>query len=92
VTGSQVNANLKNFSPGKHVSCDRKSQAAVNRLVRKNRKELMAARIPGISIDGTNGSITLLVQSISLLRHIKKHIDPAGPSHLNEHQTFCLGF
>jgi hypothetical protein len=92
LTGSQVNANLKNFSPGKHVSSDRKSQAALNRLVRKNRKELMAARIPGINIDGTNGSMTLLVQSISLLRHIKKHTDPTDPYHLNEHQTFCLGY
>ncbi len=94
LTGSQINANLKNFSPGKHVSSDRKSQAALNRLVRKNRKEL-AARIPGINIDGTNGSMTLLDQSnesISLLRHIKKHIDPTDPYHLNEYQTFCLGY
>jgi hypothetical protein len=49
--GSQVHANLKKFSPGKHVGSDRKSQAAVNRLVRKKRKEIMAACIPGINID-----------------------------------------
>jgi hypothetical protein len=61
--GSQVHANLKNFSPGKHVASDRKSQAAVNRLVRKKRKELMAARIPGINLDDIEGAMIRLAQS-----------------------------
>jgi hypothetical protein len=64
--GSQVHANQKNFSPGKHVASDRASQAAVNRLVRKHRKELMAARIPGINLDDTEGAIFRLAQSLSL--------------------------
>ncbi len=68
--GSQVHANLKNFSQGKHVASDRKSQAAVNRLVRKKRKELMAARIPGINLDDTEGAMVRLAQSLSLSRHI----------------------
>jgi hypothetical protein len=46
-----MHANLKNFSPGKYVPSDRKSQDAVNRLVRTNSKELMAERIPGINLD-----------------------------------------
>jgi hypothetical protein len=90
--GSQVHANLKDFSPGKHVASDKANQASVARLVRKHRKELMAARIPGINLDDTEGAIVRLAQSRSLSRHIKKHNDPADPYHLNEHQTFCLGY
>ena len=90
--GSQVHANLKNFSPGKHVASDRKSQAAVNRLVRKKRKELMAARILGINLDDTEGAMVRLAQSLSLSRHIKSHNNPDDPYHMDEHQTFCLGY
>ncbi len=90
--GSQVHANLKNFSRGKHVASDRKSQAAVNRLVRKKRKQLMAARIPGINLDDTEGAMVRLAQSLSLSLHIKRHNDPADSNHINEHQTFCLGY
>ena len=64
--GSQVHANLKNLSPGKHVASDKASQAAVARLVRKHRKELMAARIPGINLDDTEGAMVRLAQSLSL--------------------------
>jgi hypothetical protein len=37
MVGSQVHANLKNRSPGKHVPSDKRSTAAVDRLVRKER-------------------------------------------------------
>jgi hypothetical protein len=90
--GSQVHVNLKNFSPGKHVASDKASQAKVARLVRQHSKELMAARIPGINLDDAEGAMVRLAQSLSLSRHIKKHNDPADPYHLNEHQTFCLGY
>jgi hypothetical protein len=90
--GSQVHANLKNFSPGKHVASDKKSQSAVNRLVRKKRKELMAARIPGINLNDTEGAMVRLAQSLSLSRHIKRYNNPADPYHMNEHPTFCLGY
>jgi hypothetical protein len=63
--GSQVHANLKNFSPGKYVASDTKSQAAVNRLVRKTRKELMTARIPADSPAPT--SMTPKAQWLGLL-------------------------
>jgi hypothetical protein len=69
--GSQVHANLKNFSPGKHAGIDRKSQTAVNRLVCKKRKELMAERVPGINLKDTEGTMIRLAQSLSLSRHIK---------------------
>jgi hypothetical protein len=92
MVGSQVHANLKNFSPGKHVPNDKRSTAAVNRLVCKERKGLMADHIPGIIVDGPNGAMVQLAQSISLARFIKKHNDPTDPYHLDEHQVFCLGF
>jgi hypothetical protein len=92
MVGSQVHANLKNFSPGKHVPSDKRSTAAVDRLVRKERKVLMADRIPGIIVDGSNGAMVKLAQSISLARFIKKHNDPTDQYHLDEHQVFCLGF
>ncbi len=52
----------------------------------------MADRIPGIVVDGSNGAMVQLAQSISLARFIKKHNDPTDPYHLDEHQVFCLGF
>jgi hypothetical protein len=55
MVGSQVHANLKNFSSGKHVPSDKRSTAAVDRVVRKERKVLMADCIPGIIVDGSNG-------------------------------------
>jgi hypothetical protein len=56
----------------------------------------MAARIPGINLDDTEGAMTRLAQSLSLSRHIKKNKNPSDQYHLesilDEHQTFCLGF
>jgi hypothetical protein len=37
----------------------------------------MAGRVPRINLDGTNGAMTRLAKSLSLLRHIKKHNDPS---------------
>jgi hypothetical protein len=74
-------ANLKNFSPWKYVPSDKKNQSAMNQLVSKKRKELMVALIPGINIDGTEGAMTQLAQSISRLRHIKKHDYPGDHYH-----------
>ncbi len=70
--GSQVHANLNNFSPGKHVGSDRKSQAAINRLVRKKRKELGIIRnllkfwemFPNSELLGTFGNFWELLGTI----------------------------
>ena len=90
--GSQVRVNLKNLSPGKHVPCDRRSRNAVDRLVRQKRKMLMASRVPGVAIDDTEGAMTRLSQSLSFLRHINKHNDPADPFHFQLHEPYCLGY
>ena len=92
MTGSTVHANLKNFSPGRQVPTERRSMEAVNRLVRKQRKSLMAARIPGQSIDGSEGSMTKLAKSLSLKTALKRHNDPEDEYHMDAHQVVCLGF
>ena len=92
MTGSTVHANLKNFSPGRQVPTERRSMEAVNRLVRRQRKLLMAARIPGQSIDGSEGSMTKLAKSLSLKTALKRHNDPEDEYHMDAHQVVCLGF
>jgi ribosomal protein L30E len=64
--GRQVHDGMLDFSPGKHIPYDRRTQGAVNRLVRKTRKEVMARRIPGVGVDGTEGSMNRLAESLSL--------------------------
>ena len=90
-TGSAVHANLKNHSPGKRVASDLKSMGAVHRLVTKTRRKLMSERVDGIELDGSEGCMTELAESLSLKRFIERHNDPADPFHLDEHQTVCVG-
>jgi hypothetical protein len=59
-----VQSNIKNFSPGKRVASDQCSRGAVDRLVSKTRRELMAKRVPGIERDGSGGSMTQLAESL----------------------------
>jgi hypothetical protein len=68
--GSQLHANLESFSPGKRVPFDSRTQKAVTRLVRNERKEIMAKRVPGIDLDGTEGSMHRLADSICLIKLI----------------------
>ena len=53
LVGSQVHAGLENFSPGKRIPFDSRSQKAVARLVRTERKDIMAERVPGIDLDNS---------------------------------------
>ena len=57
LVGSQVHAGLENFSPGKRIPFDSRSQKAVARLVRSERKEIMAERVPGIDLDNSEGAM-----------------------------------
>ena len=68
---SEVQLNLKNFSPGRRVANDSRSSEAVRRLVSKTRRELMADRVPGVELDGSEGSMTELAESLSLERFIQ---------------------
>jgi hypothetical protein len=66
--GSQVHATLENFSPGKRVPFDRRSQKARVLLVRSEQKEIMAERVPGIEVDDTESSMNRLADSICLIK------------------------
>ncbi len=57
MVGSQVHAGLENFSPGKRIPFDSRSQKAVARLVRSERKDIMAERVPGIDLDNSEGAM-----------------------------------
>ena len=91
-TGAAVHSNLKNRSPGNHVRSDKRSFRAVDRLVSNTRRELMAGRVDGVDIDGSEGSMVQLAESLSLKRFIERHNDRDDPFHLDEHQTVCVGY
>jgi hypothetical protein len=75
---------MLDLSPGKHLPYDRRTQSAVGRLVRKTRKDVMG-------VDGSEGSMNRLAESLSLSKLIERHNDPDDPFHLEEHQPVCLG-
>jgi hypothetical protein len=89
--GSQLQASLENFSPGKRVPFDRRSQKAVARLVRGERKEIMAERVPGIDLDNTKGAMNRLADSICLIKLLARHNDPSDDFHMDEHQVVQVG-
>ena len=91
-SGGAVHANLKNFSPGRHVPTDRRSMEAVSRLVRQSRKELMAERVPGLKIDGSEGTMTKLAMSLSLKTAIERHNNKDDEYHMDAHQVVCCGY
>ncbi len=61
------------------------------RLARNERKKIIANRVPGINIDGTDGSMNRLVNSIFLIKLIARHNDPADDFHMDEHQVIQVG-
>ena len=91
--GSQVISNLQNFSPGKQVPFDMRSRNAVNQLVRRTRHHIMTERVPGIKLNGSEGSMNQLAESLCLVKVLERHNDPADSFHmsLSEHQVVCLG-
>ncbi len=91
--GSQVQANLENFSPCKHVPFNQRSQKAVDHLVWKERKQLMAEKVPGIGIHGTEGCMnSLIAESICLVKLLANHNDAADDFHMDEHQVVQFGY
>ena len=55
--GTQVHASLQNFSPGRRVPFDQRSRKAVDRLVRRTRQKVMAERVGGIALNGSEGKL-----------------------------------
>ena len=89
--GSQVHASMQNFSPGRRIPYDARSRQAVARIVRKTRAEVLQDRVPGITLDGSEGSMNRLADSISLVKLLKRHNDPADSYHMDEHEVVCVG-
>jgi hypothetical protein len=85
--GSQIHASLENFSPGKRVLFDRISQKAVERLVRCERKEIMAEWVSGIDIDDTEDSVKRLAYSICPIKLIARHNVHADDFHMDESES-----
>jgi hypothetical protein len=71
--GTQIHASMQNFSPGRHIPYDRRSRNAVDRLVRKTRRSVMERRIGGIDLDGSEGAMNKLAESLSLVKLLEKH-------------------
>jgi hypothetical protein len=85
--GGAVHSNLKNFSPGRHVASDLRSRSAVNRLVCKERLQLLAYRVHGNDIDGTGGAKLTLAINLLLSKFISQHNDPENAYHLDPHEV-----
>ncbi len=88
-----VLCNLDSLIPDKRLPFDAHSSRAVGRLVDSTRRELLPKNIPvGIEIDGSEGAMIQLAESVSLSRLIARHNDVHDRFHLDEHQPKCLGF
>ncbi len=90
--GRQVHDSMLDCNPDKHLPYERRTQSAVGRMVRKTRRDVMAKCIPGVGVDGSEGSMNRLAESLSLSKIIERHNDPDDPFLLEEHQQVCLGY
>ena len=82
---------MDNFSPGRRVPYDHRSRGAVARLVRTERASVMEKSFPGIKIDGSEGSMNELAESVSFEKLLLRHNDPTDSFHLDAHQVVSLG-
>ena len=59
---------------------------AVSRMVRREHLAIMAARVQGQKIDGSEGAMTKLAKSLSLKTAIERHNDPNDEYHMEAHK------
>ncbi len=59
--------------------------------MRKTRADVLQDRVPCITLDGSEGSMNRLADSISLVKLLKRHNDPADSYHMDEHEVVCVG-
>ncbi len=52
----------------------------------------MAERVPGVDLDGSEGSMVQLAESLSLKNFIERHNDPTDAFHMDELQPVCCGY
>jgi hypothetical protein len=74
--GSQIHTSMQNFSPGRHIPYDKRSRKAVDRLVSKTRRDVMSRRAGGIDLNGSEGAMNQLAESLSLVKFLERHNDP----------------
>jgi hypothetical protein len=74
--GTQSHASMQNFSPGRHIPNDKRSRNAVSRLVSKTRRDVISGRAGGIDLDGSEGAMNQLAESLSRVKFLERHNDP----------------
>jgi hypothetical protein len=95
--GPQVHADLQNFrlfSPSRrHGAVFRLISAAGKLLIGPSKKTEggHGRSSRGLDLDGTEGSMNELAKSLSLVKFLEIHKDPADPLHMGKHQTVCVG-
>ena len=89
--GLQIHANLQNFSQGRRVPYDARSRAAVARLTRHERALVLEETVPCSKLDGSEGSMDELADSLFLERLLARHNDPNDSFHMDEPQVVCVG-
>ncbi len=91
--GSVVVDHSKKISPLKRIPVTDKNVSATSRMVRQEwRVVLSSDLLDGITIDGSNGSMTQISEELSLPRLIQLHNDPNDAFHLNVHQPVSCGY
>jgi hypothetical protein len=86
----------KKFSPLKRIPVTDKNVRATSRMVRQEQRVVLSGNLlDGITIDGSNGSMTQISEALSglsLPRLIQRNNDPNDAFHLNAHQPVCCGY
>jgi hypothetical protein len=72
---------MQNFSPGRHIPYDRRSRKAVDRLVRKTRREVMTRRVGGID----NSAVLCQDPSCGFCTQILEQVSEDGGTKWKQH-------
>ncbi len=77
-------------SPGKQTPFDTRCQNAVALHVQTEWRGITNGKASGISMDGTDGSMNHLVESISLATLLERNNDHDDDFHMDKHQIVCV--
>jgi hypothetical protein len=58
--------------------------------VRCTSSDIITSLVPGIKLDGPEGSMNQLVESLSLVKFLARNNNPADSFHMDEHQVVCV--
>jgi hypothetical protein len=91
-TGYSVHRNLGNMGPKMQVGNDRRSRASLNRLVRKERANIMHRETGGEKMEDNVGAMVEIGEQLLLSNIIKKHNSETDPYHLEAHTVISGGY